>query len=420
MEKSLLSKKIKKILTYSYEKVPYYHGLFQEKNIDVNSMDIIEEFKKIPVLRKINILEQNERMITEGMKIEKLYVERTSGSTGEPICIYKSGSDKIHLGKEIWAIRKNEYGINPSDTYCSFHMILRDQDNNSYVPPLVVSDHSVSISLLHLNDENMKSIYEALDEKKVKWIYGMPSALFYIAEYIKRNGLKPLNSIKYIELSGEYRTNVMKKMIEEAFDCPVADFYGLRECYGAAISCKKDKLHCVENNVYLEILDDEGNEVPDGENGKIYVTSFNNKAMPLIRYETGDIGRINRNVKCECGKCGDVLELSETRSVEYIVFKDGRRINSAICYCALSQVNTVYGEVISQFQIIQKGYEDFLVRIKRMDDTDIEMDRIIPVFEKSVVEFGMPKVNWMYEEVDHIDSSLTSGKLKYFIREDFE
>ena len=55
-----------------------------------------------------------------------------------------------------------------------------------------------------------------------------------------------------------------------------------------------------------------------------------------------------------------------------------------------------------------------------MDDTDIEMDRIIPVFEKSVVEFGMPKVNWMYEEVDHIDSSLTSGKLKYFIREDFE
>ena len=95
-------------------------------------------------------------------------------------------------------------------------------------------------------------------------------------------------------------------------------------------------------------------------------------------------------------------------------------MNSAIGYCALSQVNTIYGAVISQFQIIQKGYDDFLVRIKRVDDTNIGMDKIIPTFEKYVVEFGMPKVNWKYEEVDHIDTSITSGKLKYFIREDFE
>lgn len=410
--------KLEKILKHSYETVEYYHELFDKYNFNLESDDLYKELLKLPVLRKVDISENKFKFISNKYDINKLHEEYTSGSTGEPVCIYKSTNDKINMGRELWKIRQEVYGITPKDTSCHFHMILLDENKNSIVPPMVIGQNAVSLSLLHLNDENIKEYYKALTEHKVKWIFGMPSALYFIANYIKKNNLPPIDSIKYIELSGEYRTEVMMQEIQMFFNCDVADFYGLRETYGAAISCKAGNMHCVDNNVYVEVLDDDGNPAEDGQEGNIFITSMNNLAMPLIRYETGDRGKLYRNYKCECGKCGNILNLSSARSVEYILFKDGRRINSAVVYCALVEVNKILGDIIVQFQIIQKNYNEFHVKLNLLNN-DNDLKKITDIFEENVKNFGMPEVNWTYEVVDHIDASKKTGKLKYFIREDF-
>lgn len=413
-----MDKKIIKILKHSYDTVPYYNELFKKNNLDVEKIETYEDFQQIPLLRKDDINEQKHNFVSGLYSVDKLHEEYTSGSTGEPVCLYKSTADKINMGKAIWKIRNQRYGITAKDPYCRFHMVLSDENDESYVPPIIEEDKNVSMSLLHLTDTYIMEFYKLLKKNEVKWIFGMPSALFIIAEFITKNQLPPIESIKYIELSGEYRTELMKQRIAQAFDCDVADFYGLRETYGAAISCKSGKLHCVDSNVFLEVLDENGKVLPDGEEGLIYITSVNNFAMPLIRYATGDRGRLYRNVECECGECGNILDLSSTRTVDYIEYEDGNKINSAVVYCALVEVNKVLGDVIVQFQIRQKSFTDFLVKIKLLDQ-DVSIEQIKEIFEEYVTKFGMRKVNWNYEIVESIESSSKSGKLKYFIKEEF-
>lgn len=98
-----------------------------------------------------------------------------------------------------------------------------------------------------------------------------------------------LASLKYIEMTGEELTDGLRFRIQECFHCPVADQYGANEVNSIAYECPEGNLHCMEDNVYVEILDDEGNPVPEGEAGNIYVTTCHNHAMPFIRYGIGAV-----------------------------------------------------------------------------------------------------------------------------------
>lgn len=82
----------------------------------------------------------------------------------------------------------------------------------------------------------------------------------------------------------------MRKEIEEVFKCNVFNRYGSREVGGIACNCADETdLHLSIWNQYVEILDDYMQPVGPGKIGKAYVTTLNNKVMPLIRYEIGDI-----------------------------------------------------------------------------------------------------------------------------------
>lgn len=408
--------KMRKNLKHCGETVPYYRNLFVKYNVDVDSDDILGELRKLPVLRKQDVLMNKTDMVSDIYDLSKLVVEYTSGSTGEPLVLYKTASDRINIGKEIWKLRKERFGITPKDVSCRFHILLQNDDGEFYATPIKIYQNSISLSLFHLYDEKISEYYKVLDESNVSWIFGMPSALFQIARYIKKNNLPKIQSLKCIELSGEYRTESTKKEIADAFQCPVLDFYGTREVYGIGVSCLEGKMHTLDENVYVEVLDSEGNMVEDGQKGNVYVTTINSRAMPLLRYETGDIATIHYNVKCQCGKVGDIIELDSARVVDYIEFEDGTKMNSAVLYCAIVEVGKEFGDdLITQFQMKQVDYNNFKVKLVLSND-EVQLDKLKKSFEENVYRFGMRKANWKFEIVDSIPVSRKTGKLKYFLK----
>ena len=78
-----------------------------------------------------------------------------------------------------------------------------------------------------------------------------------------------------------------------AFGVPVINEYGAAELEIIAMEDNKSNFLINDSNLFVEIVDDDGRILKEGEEGRIILTSLYNKAMPFIRYEIGDIGSIN-------------------------------------------------------------------------------------------------------------------------------
>jgi phenylacetate-CoA ligase len=117
-----------------------------------------------------------------------------------------------------------------------------------------------------------------------------------------------------------------RRVIAEAFQCPVRETYGMAEMVAAASECQAGSLHLWPELGYLEIFD--GNRpVGPGREGSFIGTGLLNDDMLLIRYEVGDRGvmAIERET-CACGRRLPMLKSVEGRMDEVLYTADGRRI----------------------------------------------------------------------------------------------
>ncbi|MPM38242.1 hypothetical protein SDC9_84871 [bioreactor metagenome] len=113
----------------------------------------------------------------------------------------------------------------------------------------------------------------------------------------------PELSPRAVLLSADYIPKSFVKLIERVWDCTVYTHYGMTETgFGLAVDCRcRDGMHMRDDEFMVEIIDSETLlPLPDGDTGEIVLTSLRNRAMPLIRYRTGDIGRLIA-VPCACG-----------------------------------------------------------------------------------------------------------------------
>lgn len=130
-----------------------------------------------------------------------------------------------------------------------------------------------------------------LTEADPQVLTGSPTSLAeVIADPVLREGLRPLAIFSgAMALSGPLRAE-----LEAAFGCPVFDVYGLHETRPIAVRTDDGPFRVLARRVHVEVLDADGAPVPDGEVGEIVVTAGENPLLPLVRYRTGDFGRLLR------------------------------------------------------------------------------------------------------------------------------
>jgi phenylacetate-CoA ligase len=93
----------------------------------------------------------------------------------------------------------------------------------------------------------------------------------------------------------------MRRRIETGFGAPVRQNYGLNEIGPVAPECEAGRFHIHTEHCWVEIVDDAGHAVGPGETGRLLVSSLNNAAMPLLRYDTGDLATAVSG-DCPCGR----------------------------------------------------------------------------------------------------------------------
>jgi phenylacetate-CoA ligase len=111
--------------------------------------------------------------------------------------------------------------------------------------------------------------------------------------------------------------------VQRAFGCKIIDNYGTQEIGYVAFECPAGGgYHVCAENLLVELLDDSGNDVADGERGRLVLTPFFNYAMPFIRYDIGDLA-VAAQGPCSCGRTLPRLETILGRQRSIFTFPDG-------------------------------------------------------------------------------------------------
>ena len=315
----VIGKDLNDLIEYAYTNVP----LYMNRIINSKMPDRIEA---VPILRKNELNVDLNSCISNEFVVDmikgKLIRVRTSGTTGITSEVFWDNKDNNRSLLSLWLLRKKHYNILPSDKLVYFFPC--DSKTDGYE---IIDEHSLGISKRFLIDGNLEDIYERIVEYNPVWILTQPSIALLLCDACEKTGIKT-NSLRYIELTGEYLHKEARERIEKVFDCIVANQYGTKEVNSIAFECPCGKMHIMEDNVYVECEKRDENE----DFGNIIVTSRINRAMPILRYFTGDIGLIKDGGKCRCGLSSKEIVLRQGRDNDMIHFPDGTRKNAYICF----------------------------------------------------------------------------------------
>ena len=329
----------------------------------------------------------------------------TSGSTGKCLEVYWKKEDYMRSMYSLWFYRKKFYGINPWDKRCRFYTLYRvgSEEEKSRQ-----TNNSLEFSKSNLTGERLLEIYDEMLEYQPVWMILQPCIAELLCMIKQKNDLPEIDSLRYIEMTGEELTNSLKDKIKSTFHCQVANQYGANEVNSIAYECPEGNLHCMEDNVQVDILDDDGNAVPDGQCGNIYVTTLHNHVMPFERYGIGDLGCVEKNT-CRCGHHGKILTLKSGRKDDWIQMKNGDKVTPYVFTRAIDVVNMSFEHCIFQFQIIQEDYEKFRVKLA----VDEKPDELIHYFIQCIGHDELKKAEYEFVFYEALFPEF-NGKRSYF------
>lgn len=280
--------KLEEMLRYVSEHNDFYKNRIKEYGIK-DPLDITQW----PILTRKELQENRYNMFSDGYKAkyfsQQLRRQSSSGSTGVPVNVYWDYKDWYASNLSLWRKRRQWYGIRPSDKYCIFGLsalnIIPEKGRLYYInEPQNVLSFNVSL----VRDEcGYDQIVEKIDEFEPDWLYIQPLVLNYLIQSYRRTGENPPASLKYIESFGELLAPDLRKKAIDFFKVPFANMYGSEEMNAIAYESPDHHMYVLDDNVYVEIKNSDSFS-RSGE-GKTIITNLNNYAMPLIRYDQGDV-----------------------------------------------------------------------------------------------------------------------------------
>jgi len=190
-------------------------------------------------------------------------------------------------------------------------------------------------------------ILETIQRVQPTAIIAVPSFLRHVADKAREAGFNLKNSpVKKAVCIGEpirdrsLTLNASGHAIEEAWGAKVFSTYGVTELANSLCECEAGMGgHLHDQQLHVEILDDAGNALPDGEIGEVVATTFGVEAMPLIRYRTGDCAAIFRK-PCACGRATPRLGPVQGRKNQKLKYK-GASLFPAMLQAVLEETTGV-------------------------------------------------------------------------------
>jgi len=391
--RELQNEKLRRIIKFSYENIPFYHQRFKEVGVKPKDIQEKSDLKKLPLLTKEEIRENFEDMINPQINMSEARIVPTSGSTGTPLkVVYDQKGDDFSKAVNLRSHVEN--GLR-------FYKKWAIMGDARTVPPQTIFQKLGVFRIQYINlFDDIEEQIEDLREIQPNVFTGYPSQIELIAEHFDNKSEKL--DLETVFTTAELLDDVSRSKIGKNFDSKVIDLFGCIEVNRTAWECDEHMgYHMDVDSVVIEFLKD-NEEVSPGEWGDIVYTTLFNYAMPLIRYDVGDRG-VPSEEMCKCGRGLPLMEEVLGRKGDFIKLKNGNQISPIPFHLAIKHT-----EGIEEAKIIQKK-EDLIVAKIVGNEKFSEKNR--SNLRKELREICGKNVNLEIYEVDEITRDST-GKIR--------
>ncbi|MBR3636572.1 MAG: phenylacetate--CoA ligase [Lachnospiraceae bacterium] len=302
----LINKQVKRLV----EGESYYGKMYREMGLtEINSE---EDFYKIPFSSKEDLRNAYPLGIQAVPDEEVVRIHSSSGTTGKPVIIPYTKKDV-----EDWAIMFER---------CYKMAGITSKDRIHITPGYGLWTAGIGFQAgcerlgamaVPMGPGNTEKQIQMMIDLKSTVLCATSSYALLLSEEINRRGIRDQIHLTKGVIGSERWSDKMRETIHNGLGIDLYDIYGLTEIYGPGIgiNCPGERaMHCFDDYLYIEIIDpNTGENVPDGEEGEIVITTLVKEGAPLLRFRTHDISRIVPG-ECKCGCKYPRLDVIKGRS----------------------------------------------------------------------------------------------------------
>jgi phenylacetate-CoA ligase len=318
--RKIQSSRLRDTVERVYFNVPYYRHMMQEAGLGPENIQSIEDLHKLPFTTKNDLRKNYPFGLFAVHMSEIVRIHASSGTTGKPTVVGYTRND-ISTWSEVMARTLTSAGANRND----FIHIAYGYGLFTGGLGLHYGGEKIGASVIPVSGGNTTRQLQLMHDFGSTILACTPSYALYLAEALEESGIDRNElKLKAGVFGAEPWTENMRREIEEKLKIKAIDIYGLSEVIGPGVASEcfiQDGLHISEDHFYPEVIDPETLEpLPEGSTGELVFTTLTKEGLPLIRYRTRDLTRLNYE-KCSCGRTLVRMEKCLGRSDDMLIIR---------------------------------------------------------------------------------------------------
>ena len=317
---ALQGKRLHKIVEYVYHNVPFYRNKMQEMDVTPDDINTIEDIHKLPFTTKQDLRDNYPYGLQAAPQSEIVRIHASTGTTGKPTIVGYTRKD-IGVWSECMSRSLTAFGVTRDDTFSvayGYGLFTGGLGAHYGV-------ENLGASVVPASTGNTEKHVRLISDLGITGIACTPSYALHLAETMEKMGI----DIKSLKLrigafGAEPWTENMRKEIESRLHLNAYNIYGLSEIMGPSVSyeCEcKNGSHINEDHFFPEVINpDTFESVQDGTTGELVFTTLTKGGMPLLRYRTRDLCKLDHTV-CACGRTSVRMSRILGRSDDMLIIR---------------------------------------------------------------------------------------------------
>lgn len=303
--RALQRRRLTRMLSHARARVPAYH---RDKDAD-GERDPWLELAGLPPVTKAALRERLSDHCDDRIDPRRCRSVKTSGTTGEPLRIVHDVDHLCHA-YALGLVRAHRDGL-PLDRRILYPFHTALDRWFEYTAPAYGLARIAEFGALG-DEPYWTDVVARVRGYRPHVVVGHPTRCLELADLLEGSGGLGFRPPRLVSTWGERLSPGGARRLADFFQAPIRDSYGMSEVGTIASQCERGAYHIESERLWVEITGDTGAPAADGEIGEVVVTNLINRAMPLLRYRTGDLASFGAE-PCPCGRPHRTLRLVEGR-----------------------------------------------------------------------------------------------------------
>lgn len=303
---------VRSIVRFAAVHTPYYVKLFESLGLRSDEIGGPDDLENVPILTKLDVIDRADdlrsRSLPPGEQISGM--TKSSGTTGRPAAVLQTANSNAMF---TFLRHRNcrWHDLDPAGSRVDVRppRDVSRQPDGSPNPAGVVVRHPAWRYLGTFFETGPEYAFNNSDPieqqiarlRELRPHYAMSDPGIFEEWLLASGGRKPVDSLEAFIGVGSQLSPSLRTRLEQSFGVPIHQSYGLNEIGMVAVRCSEGRYHVHTEHCLVQIVDEDGRPCKPGDTGRLIVTGLRNYAMPLIRYDTGDLAQPAFG-PCPCGR----------------------------------------------------------------------------------------------------------------------